>query len=280
MKRREMLKSCCGAGLYSIISLNNNHKGILASFDAGSQIINNNKTIINKKVKMKTIGILGGIGPQATMNFEAQVHNAAKKHLPPLYNSGYPPMVVFYHRFAPILINDDLTPIFPMRPDPRLLEGAKHLGTMADFLVITSNGVHNMQKEIEQAAGRKVLSMIDITLDEVRKRQWKKVGVIGYRNALVYTSRLADMGISFETVSNELQLRFDAAVMKVMEGRDNMEDRLLAMEMIGALKAKKVEGIIAGCTEFPLLLNAESQDEDILNPSKLLAEEAVRYSLQ
>ena len=137
-----------------------------------------------------------------------------------------------------------------------------------------------MQKEIEQAAGRKVLSMIDVTLDEVKKRQWKKVGVIGYRNAMVYTSRLPDLGIGFETVSSELQLRFDAAVMKVMEGRDNMEERLLAMEMIGALKAKKVDGIIAGCTEFPLLLNAESPDEDILNPSKLLAEEAVRYSLQ
>src|SRR4029079_2149755 len=98
MKRREMLKSCCGAGLYSIISLNNNYKGLLTSFDTGSQIINNNKTIIKKQVKMKTIGILGGIGPQATMNFEAQVHSATKKHLPPLYNSGYPPMVVFYHR--------------------------------------------------------------------------------------------------------------------------------------------------------------------------------------
>ena len=65
-----------------------------------------------------------------------------------------------------------------------------------------------------------------------------------------------------------------------MEGRDNMEDRLLAIVMIGALKAKKVDGVIAGCTEFPLLLNTENGDEDILNPSKLLAEEAVRYSLQ
>jgi aspartate racemase len=229
---------------------------------------------------MKTIGILGGMGPQATMKFEAQLHKAAKKVLPPSHNSGYPPMVVYYHRYAPILINVDLTPVFPLRPDPRLLEGAKKLGAMADFLVIISNGVHAVQKEIEQAAGRRVLSMIETTLDEVKIRGWKKVGVMGYRSTSAYTGRLQELGIPYETVSNELQVRFDATVMKVMEGRDNVKDRLLAREMIGALRAKKVDGIIPGCTEFPLLLSAGSCDDDVLDPSKLLAEAALNYSLQ
>jgi aspartate racemase len=53
---------------------------------------------------MKTIGILGGVGPQATMNFEEHIHLASQQLIPPLFNSGYPPVIVFYHRYAPVQI--------------------------------------------------------------------------------------------------------------------------------------------------------------------------------
>ena len=277
MKRRELFRSVGKAGIIGLLGFTEHSRNMMTAFN--EPLVNDNKTITKKSKTMKTIGILGGIGPQATMSFESQFHNAAKQVLPPLFNSGYPPMVVYYHRFAPIVINEDLTPVLPMQPDPRLLDAAKNLGSMADFLVITSNGIHNLQKDIEQASGRKVLSMIDITLEEVKKRKWKKVGVIGYRNALVYTNRLKEMGIAFEIISTEQQEKIDATVKKVMESRDDMDDRLLMMEVIGSLKAKNVDGIIPGCTELPLLLTATTQDENILNPSRLLAEAAVKYSL-
>jgi len=108
------------------------------------------------------------------MNFEEHIHLASHQLIPPLFNSGYPPMIVYYHRNAPIQINSDLTPVFPLKPDPGLLDAAKRLGAMVNFLVIPSNGVHAIQKEIEEAAGRKVLSIIDSTIDEVKKRGWKK----------------------------------------------------------------------------------------------------------
>jgi aspartate racemase len=47
---------------------------------------------------MKTIGVLGGLGPQATMDFEQRIHRVAQQLIPPLGNSGYPPMVVYYCR--------------------------------------------------------------------------------------------------------------------------------------------------------------------------------------
>lgn len=233
----------------------------------------------DKQVKMKTIGILGGIGPQATMDFELRVHQAARKLIAPLYNSGYPPMVVYYHRYAPVLLHDDMTPVLPLQPDPGLLEGARKLGAIADFLVITSNGVHGMQKEIEHAAGRKVVSMVDATLEEVRKRQWKKVGVLGYKNAMVYTTRLEQMGISCETINEHSQAELDKIVMKVMEGRDDERDMVFMMQVIRELRNRKVDGIIPGCTEIPLLLKGNMDDADIVNPAQLLAEAAVRYSL-
>ena len=50
---------------------------------------------------MKTIGVLGGLGPQATMDFERRLHRVAQRLIAPRMNSGYPPMVVYYHRHAP-----------------------------------------------------------------------------------------------------------------------------------------------------------------------------------
>ena len=40
---------------------------------------------------MKTFGVLGGLGPQATTDFEARVHHVAQRLIPQYLNTGYPP---------------------------------------------------------------------------------------------------------------------------------------------------------------------------------------------
>jgi aspartate racemase len=78
---------------------------------------------------MKTIGVLGGIGPQATMDFEARVHVVAQQLVPQEANSGYPPMVVYYHRRAPVLVEPDgYSPVVPIQPDPTFLTPCSALG--------------------------------------------------------------------------------------------------------------------------------------------------------
>ena len=127
---------------------------------------------------MKTIGVLGGLGPQATIDFETRLHRAAQQLISPQDNSGYPPLVVYYHRRPPFVMGDEGKPLFPHQPDPDLLEAARWLGTRADFLVISAIAPHVMQDDIERAAGRPVLSMIETTLEEVQRRGWRSVGVL------------------------------------------------------------------------------------------------------
>src|ERR1700754_3385911 len=50
---------------------------------------------------LKTIGILGGLGPQATIDLEMRLHKVAQHLISPAQNSGSPPMVVQYYRHAP-----------------------------------------------------------------------------------------------------------------------------------------------------------------------------------
>ena len=228
---------------------------------------------------MKTIGVIGGLGPQATMDFEQRVHRVAQRMIPPRYNSGYPPMIVVYHRRPPVLINEDGTPRLPLTPDPGLVESVRAIGATADFLVILANLPHLFQPQIEQASGRKVLSMIDVTLDAVRTRGWKRVGVFGMGHPTVYTDRLAAMDIAAETLDPEQIGPLDRAIIGLMEGRDTDASRRLAHEAVAALRARGVDGIILGCTELPLMLGAAADAPDLLNPAQLLAEAAVARAI-
>lgn len=228
---------------------------------------------------MKTIGVLGGLGPQATMESEKRIHEVSQQRFPQRANSGYPPMIVTYFRFPPVLVDQDLRLITPIQPNPALLQAAKDLGALADFLVITANGPHVFQKEIEAAAGREVLSMIEVTMAKLEQLGWRRVGLLGLGEPRVYMQALEPTGIKQVVLEEEQRARLDKAIFKVMEGKDGEAEQQVAEEAIGQLKKQGVEGIILGCTELPLLLSGHLDDETLINPGELLVEAALEYAM-
>lgn len=280
INRRSMIALLGTAGVTGIAGLSSFGKNLDknaksdAAFDRSAKISDK-----NKETKLKTIGVLGGIGPQATMDFETRVHQTAQRLIPPQQNGGYPPMFVYYHRHPPILVDENFMAKLPIAPDPRFLEAARMVGASADFIVITSNGAHLLQPLIEQAAGCKVLSMIDATLGEIRRRGWKKVGVLGLGEPFVYSKPLGEMKIACETIDGELRSKLDRAIFKVMEGSNNAESAAILRDAVKTLRARKVDGIILGCTELPFLLQQNENDPDIINPTELLAEAAVKFAM-
>jgi len=272
ISRRESI-ALLASGLFSLHDLSNFNYNSLSSGKTSLEKMKNSDTA------MKTIGVIGGMGPQATIDLEMRIHKVAQKVLAPSQNGGYPPMIVEYYRHPPIMMSENGQPVFPLQIDPRLLAVAKDLGTKTDFLVLPTNGVHRFQNEIETASGRTLLSIIDVTMEEVQKRKWKKVGVLGLMTLEIYTRRLTEMGIAFETVNTELQKKIDKTIFRVMEGQDDETDQAIMREAVSELRNKKVDGIIPGCTEIPLLLGKEMEAADLINPAQLLAEAAVKYAL-
>ena len=228
---------------------------------------------------MKTIGVLGGLGPQATMDFVSRVHSASRELIPAHANSGYPPMIVYYCRFPPVLLNNDGTPQQPVAPEPKLLDAAQTLGGVADFLVIPSNTPHLLQEHIEHASGRKVLSMIDITVSHILRKHYQRVGVLGFHEPTVYTRPLSGLGIACHTCDPSIATRLNAAIRNVMEGSADASDRAAARDAVQDLRAQAVEAIILGCTEIPLLLHVPETEDDLINPAQLLAQATVRHAL-
>jgi aspartate racemase len=137
-----------------------------------------------------------------------------------------------------------------------------------------------LRDEIEEASGLKMLSMIDIVLDEIRRRHWRRVGVLGFHQPLVYTKPLSNSGVECHTVEGDIAARVDASVLKVMEGRDDASCQLAVTEAIAVLKSRNVDGILLGCTEIPLMIPEEADAREYLNPAQLLAEAAVRFAIE
>jgi aspartate racemase len=228
---------------------------------------------------MKTIGVLGGLGPQATMDFERRIHEASQRLIPAKGNGGYPPMIVYYCRFPPVLVDENLQLIMPVQVNPALLEAAKELGSMVDFLVITANGPHVFQQKIEAAADCRVLSMIGVALAKLQQSGWQKVGLLALGEPRIYMQALDQMGIEYAILGKEQRKSLDEAIMRVMEGKDGKEERQLAEGAIRQLKDQGAEGTILGCTEIPLLLTNDLDKQTLINPVELLAEATVQYAL-
>ena len=228
---------------------------------------------------MKRIGVLGGISAQATMDFEARVHRLCQERVPQHWNSGYPPMVVWYHRRLPVRIGDDGKPLVPMQVDPELVEAARWLGKAVDLLVIPCNSAHVGLREITAAAGCPVVSMIAVTLEEVARRGWQRIGVLGFNSApRVYVDPLRERGIHCEGIDATRQSRLDGAIRAVMEGRDGAADVQAARDAVDTLRAARVDGLVLGCTEIPLLLGREAEKKDLVDPVAALADAAVRLA--
>jgi len=188
-------------------------------------------------------------------------------------------MVVHYHRQPPVIMADEKTPRIPFEVDAALLTAAAWLGSRADFLVIPANAPHLFAPAIEKASGKPLLSLIDVTLAEVARLGWKKVGVLGFGDAKVpvYTERLRTLGIEFEIVDAALQQSLNAAVIALQEGRLG-SGADAAQRATDFLNARGVDGIIPGCTEIPLMLGGVSGN--MVNPAELLAEAAVRNAME
>lgn len=228
---------------------------------------------------MKTIGVLGGMGPQATMDLVQRMHAVSQRLIPQKFMMGYPTMVVYYYRFVPMVLNEQFRPVEPEEPEPKMLEAAAKLGPLVDFFVVSSNGPHAFHADLEKAAGKPLLSMIDGTLEDLKRREAKRVGVLGLGDPQVYTKRLDELGIAHEIAPAELRGRLDEKLLGVMEGTITPDGQAIAREAVELLRGKGCEAIILGCTEIPLLMGADAEKDDLINPAALLAEAAVRHAM-
>ncbi len=160
---------------------------------------------------------------------------SAQQLVPQSWNRGYPPMVVWYHRRMPLRVDADDRPLVPREIDPELVDAAAWLGRTVDFLVMACNAAHVGLAALRKAAGCPVLSMIDVAVDEVARRGWRHVGVLGFAGAPApYVEALGAREVRHATINGTLQARVDAGIRAVAEGREGPADTEAARAAVAA----------------------------------------------
>ncbi len=228
---------------------------------------------------MKTIGILGGFGPDATIELERRILEESRRRIPPALNGGYPPVVTFHLRHPPVRHEHGAPPAGPLRIDDRVLEAARRLGALADLLIIGANAPHLFADEIAAAAGCEVVSMVDVVVEEIRRRPVAPVGLLGLGVPEAYVKRLDREGIATVVADPQARRDLDEGILRTLEGRTTDTHREAAREAVRSVRARGAQATVLGCTEIPILLATGAVAPDLIDPGPLVVRAAVARAI-
>lgn len=232
----------------------------------------------------EVIGILGGMGPEATRDCFAKIlkNTPAKRdsdHLRVIIDSnpGIP------DRIAAIL-GDGESPVAALVDGCRGLEKAG-----ADFVIMPCVTVHYFHPEIQAESPLPVLSIIDEVVDTVHRelpgtRTAGLMGTVATIQSGLFQNRLARDNIDTLVPEGAQQSKITDAIKDIKDSRPPRIRSEITADLIEAavhLIEKKPEGadvIIAGCTEIPLALGQEHLAVPYLDSLTILARAAIRYA--
>lgn len=227
----------------------------------------------------RTVGMIGGLGPDATVDLFGRVVRATpartdQEHLRILIDNH--PQIP--GRVAAILEGGP-SPVPAMVESARLLERAG-----ADFLVVPCNTAHYFLPEVQAAVSIPFLNLIDEVVTWLRRqpRPVRRAGLMastGARQIELYQKPLLAAGI--EPVlppEREQQLLMDA-IFGLKAGRPRSELREMALQVLDSLLLQGVDAAISGCTELPLMLDPADVPVLYADGNTILAEATVRFAL-
>jgi aspartate racemase len=221
--------------------------------------------------KSLVLGVLGGMGPAATLVFLNQVH----AFTPAKGDQDH------------IRILMDLNPKVPDRnvpgsgAGPVLAEMAGALaGAGAEVLAMPCNTARAHAGLIQRASGLPLIDLIETGANAARDLGARRVGVLGTKGALrLYREYLAAQAMGLVSLTSERQDEFMATIYQI-KGGDLGEGVRKAMAGYAAdLIADGAEVIVAGCTEAPLVMRAEDVRAPFIDPGELLARRCVAVCL-
>jgi aspartate racemase len=226
----------------------------------------------------KTIGILGGMGPEATLDLFGKIianTPAAKDqdHLRVIIDSN--PQVP--DRTAAIL-HGGPSPVPAMMDGIRALERAG-----AGFIVIPCVSAHFFLDELQHGTGMPILSMFDVAAEHIRQhhphiRTVGMLATIGTLQGGRFREKLQRSGIETIVPLGPDQERVMAAIYEIKGapgGRDRDAIGAEVREISGRLIQRGAQGVIAGCTEIPLVLRPGDLRVPVFDTLLLLARAAI-----
>ncbi|HEY9234134.1 MULTISPECIES: cysteate racemase [Phenylobacterium] len=217
------------------------------------------------------LGVLGGMGPAATLDFLGKLQAAT----PVQRDQDHIRTLV------------DINPLVPdrndpaARPGPVLAQMATSLrDSGAQVLAIACNTAHAYADVIVRASGLPLVDMIGTAAKTARDTGARRAGVLGTPKALkLYREYLAAQGMGVVTLDQGRQEVFMDLIYKIKRGDLGPEVRERMAELTQYLAAEGAEAIIAGCTEVPLVFDAATSRLPFVDAGEVLARRCVSVCL-
>ena len=153
----------------------------------------------------------------------------------------------------------------------------------ADFFICPDNTAHVVFEKMVSTLPIPGLHIADVVCEEIMTNNWKKVGLLGTKwtmDGTVYPNILKKKGLSVLTPNASVKEKINDAIFdELCQGIFTEETTTFFIQAIEDLKKEGAECVILGCTEIPLIINAENSSLPILDSTRLLAQYAVKLAV-
>lgn len=223
------------------------------------------------KIIMKTLGVIGGMGPQASIRFMELVINSCTKDFGVRENDEFP-RILLSNLPAPDLIanrENEKKAGDMLEQEAITLEKAG-----ADFLVMTCNTMHVLSPRITDSTSIPFISLIDTVVDQIKSDKTKRVGLLGSMTTMtssLYLEPLRAAGVEVFTPGIDEKNEVVSCIMKVISGAGGLKERSTLKMIIENLQNQGAESVILGCTELPLLISHSDVEIPVFDSLRLLA---------
>ncbi|OWK20593.1 hypothetical protein AJ88_28780 [Mesorhizobium amorphae CCBAU 01583] len=227
----------------------------------------------------RTVGIIGGLGPMATVAFM----NSVLEHTPIKSNRDHLHMIVDCNPKVPD-INAAILGTGPSAAAALAASGRRLETAGANFIVMVCNAAHVYEDELRQAVSVPFISMVEETIRTIRSDfpQCRRVGLLATDGCLrsdLYQNRLAsrDLIPVLQTADELEQLML--ALARINTGDLGHAIRSEILGLIDAVVARGAETIVLGCSEIALVGLDTGSDIPLIDPCLVLAKATVRSAL-
>lgn len=226
----------------------------------------------------KTIGILGGMGPEATLDCFAKII----KNTPAKNDQDHLRVIIDSNPKVPdrtaAIIGEGKSPV------PLLVAGCRCLQKAgAGFIIIPCVSAHFFIEEVRQQIKLPILSIFDVVAETLASDhpQLKTVGLMATTGTIssgLFQKRLAAEGIETIVPDEIYQSKVMEAIYDIKKTQPARSRVQITADLIATaedLISNGARGIVAGCTEIPLALKQEHLALPYFDALTILARAAV-----
>ena len=230
---------------------------------------------------MKTIGLIGGLSWQSSLEYYRIINEVVRQKLGGLHSAR-----IVMHSF-------DLAEMAALQQEGDwesigkvIIAAARQLEAAgANLLVICTNTMHKVADEVQKDIRIPLLHIADATAEQVRAAGLKKVGLLGTKFTMeedFCKGRFVEKH-GLEVIvpdDSERQIVNRIIYSELCVGQVKPSSKEEFCRIIRNLIAGGAGGIVLGCTEIYLLVNQGDVQVPAFDTTRILAESAARFALE